>query len=238
MGSALDVAVLTELFAYLSPATLLICGGVCRVWRFAGAKEYVWYRMAQRLRLRGGIDVDKEALWKEEASKRSDDDKYFVPAPQSSAPTWKELVLRQWCPHLVPSSVEECMGLEAAWSGLGMHLHETRCARCNLYGSSWICTRCQLVACGRAKNGHMLEHYTVNHHCTVIESRELQMWCFKCDRYLGESDSSDAERLRVLLIKRSLLCLHLFQHRQEQKHLEEELDKLLTVYHAAPLRFE
>ena len=35
----------------------------------------------------------------------------------------------------------------------------------------------------------MLEHNRASDHAVVIETRELDIWCFACDRHLGEGES-------------------------------------------------
>lgn len=231
-----NVAVLTELLAWLSPSQLLRLRLVCHRWRQVADREYVWWRMAQRLGIRGSVDVERENKWREEA--RAGNENYFVPPPRNAADTWKRLVMRAWCPH-VEWTVEQCLEWEERWRERRERLGHARCGGCNVL-NCWMCVHCGVMACGRTQKGHMLEHHgeTRKTHTVVIQTRDLLVWCFCCDRYLGEEDCSDAERLRVLLMKRSLLNQELFQHRVENWRIREECQRHLTHHRHAPARYE
>jgi len=79
----------------------------------------------------------------------------------------------------------------------------------------WICltNRCDFLGCGRTKKKHMLGHHESSHHPTAMNLREMDVWCFSCDRFLGESDTLEEEkqiikRLRQLLLTRENLSSH------------------------------
>ncbi len=47
-----NVGALSELFAYFEPRDVLGLRRVCRVWRDVADREYVWYTLAKRLKVR------------------------------------------------------------------------------------------------------------------------------------------------------------------------------------------
>ena len=145
---------------------------------------------------------------------------YYVPKPDDSAPSWKVLVFRHFCPHLPSEAALEQLKhrLEALRPGLP----ERRCRECNSF-SVWLCTHCtegSPARCGRLVNQHMLAHHAEDaSHTIVIEARELTVWCFCCERFLGEEQRSRPEREAVRGMQRALLTEQLFQHRQMKDHL-------------------
>lgn len=230
-------AVLSELFAYLNPVTLLmVVVRVCHAWKNVAEREYVWFRLAHRLKLRGKVDLEREAKWREDGKQYASlDGKYYIPPPAGFAHSWKQLVLRQWCIHL--PSLDSCLQLDGAWKAIGAAMDQARCTVCNSMSNTWFCVKCTARACGRNQKGHMLQHWKATHHSVSIETRELFVWCNQCDRYLGE-EGCDGERLRTLLMRKALLNDGIFQHRQQRKTIIDECESVLATYLVHPHRFD
>jgi hypothetical protein len=211
--------VLDELLAFVAPSDIPSCALVCSAWARSARKEYVWFRMAKRRKIAGVATLNaapRQVL--------ANAPHYYIPAPLDAAPSWRVLVLRNFCIHL--SSQAWCEGRMREWRRVRDTLENSRCSRCNSL-QNWMCTSCELIACGRTQQKHMLAHNEESRHPLVIQTRELQVWCFVCDRYVGEvCTAQPEERLRVLLMQHALLIDGFHAHRTLKPSIEAELEQM------------
>jgi len=64
-------------------------------------------------------------------------------------------------------------------------LIDAPCTLCGDEGENIICGKCYTVACGRARNQHMIQHHEQTKHNIVIGINDLSFWCYACDNYLS-----------------------------------------------------
>jgi len=57
-----------------------------------------------------------------------------------------------------------------------------------------------------------LEHYHKEGHQLTIEFRKLDVWCYSCNSYLGDSNRAFPERVIIGDIRKFLLCPDLYSH--------------------------
>ena len=209
--------VLDELLARLDPEDLLLrVPLVCKAWLRSSRKEYVWFRMAKLQGLAGHAVASDECR----RSALADENEY-IPAPLDRAPSWRALVLRNVCVHL--AGLAWARERQTRWAVLRHELVEARCGECRAM-NCWMCLECETMACGRTQKKHMIQHNQTTGHAVVVATRELNVWCFKCDRYLGETRHHNArERHQVLLVQKALLINDFFSHRKLKQLLEEDL---------------
>ncbi len=204
--------VLDELLAYLGPWDVLNHASlVSKAWLKSARKEYVWFKMSIVL----GIHVAK--VGPSFQRKRITDGIMYEPPDPCMASSWKQLCLRNVCIHL-PPSMDECTEIAQRLSFEQKEVPNMRCSECrNL--SVWLCLTCNAKLCGRAQNKHMLGHFEALEHCVVMQARDLQVWCFACDRFLGENQmvKKSEEIQKVRLLQKSLLNEDLFLHREHKR---------------------
>lgn len=212
-------AALIQLFGYLNAPDVLSCRLVCKQFRACVDKEQVWYSVARRLGfVNPNVVIDKNV--KREKTPETAPDHFYVPPPTDQAPSWRVLVLRNNCTHM--PSLSQC---EEGFS-FPRNLDGSRCAKCNRM-NGWFCLTCQIYLCGRQDGAHMLEHSEASGHSVVCHLRELNVWCFKCDRYIDTVDRTEKEeKKKVFLIRSALWRIGFYAHRQMQEDLNNNLESL------------
>lgn len=199
-------------------------GLASRTWREIVNSEVLWHFLCTRDHVSGnvGTDINEMAAqhcWQHTFLSGSatdgshyDRDVYYIPPPPDQAPTWFRLYARNVCPHLTQADVD-CAA--ARWN---LHFKRNAVnARCGCLGCSTIdvlvCCKCDLLRCGRSKQQHALQHFNDSGHTPAVNLRALDVWCYRCDRFLGETGIVEAATVRSL--RRALLARDLLsQHRQ------------------------
>lgn len=207
---------LSSMFSYLSPTDVFSCRLVCKLWKVAADKDVVWFWMAQRFNL-----ITKKVLIQKDAKREEGVNNDYIPPPLDVAPTWKILVLRNFCVHL-----QSLQFWEKQREIVSVHgMEDRRCDACNKL-NCWICLQCNKFLCGRQDNAHMLAHHKESKHNVVVNVRDLLVWCFDCDRYLPTDKPILEEKKKVFLIKRLLYTNAFYNHRIDKDPINHELEYL------------
>eukprot|EP00931_Biecheleriopsis_adriatica_P076571 TRINITY_DN50262_c0_g1_i1.p1 TRINITY_DN50262_c0_g1~~TRINITY_DN50262_c0_g1_i1.p1 ORF type:complete len:247 (-),score=27.33 TRINITY_DN50262_c0_g1_i1:14-754(-) len=200
-------------------------GVVNKTWHAVMQSESCWYLLCTRDNVAGVVrpqtdcadrEVDNQRLNAAEVLERLRREvgaDFYVPPPSDQAPSWQRLYARNVCPHLTSENIGAA---EKRWSP---EFKQWVCSkgRCSAEGCSaidvMVCCICDVLGCGRAHQRHALEHYNTCGHTPTVNLRGLDVWCYRCDRFLGEEGGREAENVRNL--RRALLCRdQLSQHRQ------------------------
>ena len=75
-------------------------------------------------------------------------------------------------------------------------------------------------------------------HSIVISIRGLDLWCFSCDRFLGETQiNAYEERLFRATVQAALLVDDIYQHRTDRHEIMMRLNKLQSKENDAQIGF-
>jgi len=127
---------------------------------------------------------------------------------------WRKHFFTYYCVHLEQLDVNylkekwDDPTIKATFSN--MRCNSAKCGDIN----SWICLAkgCGYYGCGRSKNGHAISHFKeTQNHFVSINLRDLEIWCYRCDRNLEGVTRSELEKIKT--IENIMLCRDLHQHR-------------------------
>jgi len=70
----------------------------------------------------------------------------------------------------------------------------------------WLCVEgdCFNVGCGRRDNIHALGHCNATGHGLTLKLNTFEMWCYGCERWIGQEESNIIEAARLLEIQNKL----------------------------------
>jgi len=219
-----------DVFSYLDVESMRVCSRVCKNWRSLFNQDVFWYQICKQNNVKGVVlDNAKEREIEHAEMVLSEIKKYYthgvkdedlyIPKLNSEGTSWKSLFFKNYCPHLCSSYGEEDIVLRIRKQWSDQHKKSMLNARCMVCKSLdfWFCMNknCSYTGCGRNTKSHFKDHYKMNSdHCVCVQLRNLEFWCYKCDRYLGEDDCLKEELERVNSIKKIFLSEDLYQHRK------------------------
>jgi len=188
-------------------STLRNCIMVCKYWSLVISSDLFWFQICRVKKIYDSVVDQNEALplgFDLSTISFRLDPNYYYPKPKNKGSSWKEIFFLNFCPHLL--SLMEIQNLEFIWNEeCKRKIINQKCFDCNEL-DIWMClrTKCNFCGCGRTKNGHFIQHSKSTNHSVCIHLREMDVWCYKCDRHLGENDSLEEEINLVRSIRQKL----------------------------------
>ena len=114
------------------------------------------------------------------------------------------------CQHLSTISAEVLAAKQSKLTALRVADPDpsVTCDRCRVrLPDLWLCMTagCDHIGCGRRKRGaHALKHAERHAHPIVFKLHSLDMWCYECEKWLGNDGDPAIECLRVKEIAETL----------------------------------
>jgi hypothetical protein len=185
----LQIAILT----LLSAEDLRQVGKTCKAFLLVSSHERLWHRLCEE---HFGIT-------------------YKLPGT-SWKTTYCQLGQRiNVCPHL---RWLDDQYLEAVFAKLTRRFESSRVkvvcdghsldeSKCTIpINNLWMCVTpgCFYVGCGRRDNEHMFNHIKETDHTLTLKLTSLELYCYKCEQWVGGSDKHEMEHHRYLQIREVL----------------------------------
>lgn len=177
-----NFGILVEVFSLLDLFSLRSVVLVCKTWSSLFKTEILWYKLCIQDGIEGKILEKIDFKPNIEMEMENIEKHYYVPKPTGLATSWKQLYFLNCCPHI------------PRFNHLGKTFNNTfkntaaykKCFACSSM-NVWICLSkdCYMFGCGRTNNQHALQHFKNSNHPLSIHLRDLNLWCYSCDKYLG-----------------------------------------------------
>jgi len=186
---------------------------VCKGFYSLTQAEFLW----KQLCIKAGIEASPKIAKDFVHHYYGDGSGYKVTQPPSEEDIqkygywWKKHYFTYHCIHFKV----ELDALGTAWSAEKAVISEKICHACP-EALIWLCLYkgCGFAGCGRTKSAHALQHHQRSNHPLAISIAQLEIWCYKCDRYLVANTEVEEQIAKVQSL---LLCEHLESH---QRYLE------------------
>jgi len=98
------------------------------------------------------------------------------------------------------------------------------------FNNLWICVEgdCFNIGCGRRDNVHAMGHFNTTKHALTLKLNTFEMWCYGCERWIGQKGSNLIEAGRVFELQNNLYkaCNNvpptdIMERRQQERDFEQ-----------------
>eukprot|EP01124_Arcella_intermedia_P002034 TRINITY_DN11120_c0_g1_i1.p1 TRINITY_DN11120_c0_g1~~TRINITY_DN11120_c0_g1_i1.p1 ORF type:complete len:251 (+),score=47.83 TRINITY_DN11120_c0_g1_i1:33-785(+) len=110
---------------------------------------------------------------------------------------WRKHFFNYYCVHLASLHLDT---IKLHWDDTWKKgLPAKKCDICPS-GPIWVCLTCNFSGCGRQQLSHALEHYHSKNHALAVNPTDLDLWCYKCERFIKNSTYKERQLVTGLNI--------------------------------------